>query len=92
MAGQAVLDQHFPAGAGQPVQVYGNAASAAQLAAALRAVPGITGVTTPVVQAGHAYLEGTLTSPPDSQAAYATIDRARAAVHAVPGARRAGRR
>ncbi|HMH89452.1 MAG TPA: MMPL family transporter, partial [Streptosporangiaceae bacterium] len=42
VAGQAVLDQHFPAGAGQPVQVYGNAASAAQLAAALRAVPGIT--------------------------------------------------
>ncbi len=86
VAGQAVLDQHFPAGAGQPVQVYGTAASAAQLTAAFRAVPGITGVTSPVVQAGHAYLEGTLTSPPDSQAAYATIDRARAAVHAVPGA------
>jgi RND superfamily putative drug exporter len=86
VAGQTVLDQHFPAGAGQPVEVYGNAASAAQLAAAFRAVPGITGVTSPVVQAGHAYLEGTLTAPPDSQAAYATIDRTRAAVHAVRGA------
>src|SRR5262249_7022440 len=32
------------------------------------------------------YLEATLTSAPDSQAAYATIDRARAAVHDVPGA------
>jgi RND superfamily putative drug exporter len=31
-------------------------------------------------------VEGTLTSAPDSQAAYATIDRVRAAVHAVPGA------
>src|SRR6266566_23702 len=86
VAGQTVLDQHFPAGAGQPVQVFGNAASAGQLAAALRAVPGITDVTSPVTQAGHAYLEGTLTAAPDSQAAYATIDRVRAAVHAVPGA------
>ena len=85
VAGQTVLDQHFPAGAGQPVQVFGNAASAAQLASALRAVPGITAVTSPVIQAGHAYLEATLTSAPDSQAAYATIDRVRAAVHAVPG-------
>ena len=86
VTGQTVLDQHFPAGAGQPVEVFGNAASAAQLYAALRAVPGITGVTSPVIQGGHAYLEGTLTSAPDSQAAYDTIDRARAAVHAVPGA------
>jgi putative drug exporter of the RND superfamily len=86
VAGQTVLDQHFPAGAGQPVEVFGNPASAPQLAAALRTVPGITDVTPPVIVAGHAYLEGTLTSAPDSQAAYATIDRARAAVHAVPGA------
>jgi RND superfamily putative drug exporter len=85
VAGQTVLDQHFPAGAGQPVEVFGNEASGAQLAAALRAVPGITGVTSPVTQAGHAYIEATLTSPPDSQAAYSTIDRIRTAVHAVPG-------
>jgi RND superfamily putative drug exporter len=39
-----------------------------------------------VARAGHAYLEGTLISTPDSQAAYATIDRLRTAVHAVPGA------
>jgi RND superfamily putative drug exporter len=31
-------------------------------------------------------VEGTLTSAPDSQAAYSTIDRVRAAVHSVPGA------
>ena len=86
VTGQTVLDQHFPAGAGQPVEVFGNEASGAQLAAALRAVPGITGVTSPVTQAGHAYIEATLTSAPDSQAAYSTIDRIRTAVHAVPGA------
>ncbi len=86
VAGQTVLDQHFPGGAGQPVEVFGNPASGPQLAAALRSVNGLTAVTPPVVLAGHAYLEATLTSAPDSQAAYATIDSARAAVHAVPGA------
>jgi RND superfamily putative drug exporter len=43
-------------------------------------------VTEPRVTAGHAYLEGTLTVPPDSQAAGATIDRVREALHALPGA------
>jgi RND superfamily putative drug exporter len=86
VAGQTVLDQHFPAGAGQPVEVFGSPAAAAQLTSAFRAVPGITGVTSSAILGGHAYLEGTLTSAPDSQAAYATIDRVRAAVHAVPGA------
>jgi putative drug exporter of the RND superfamily len=86
VAGQAVLDAHFPGGAGQPVEVFGTPGSGPRLAAALRSVSGLTNVTPPVTLAGHAYLEATLTSAPDSQAAYATIDRARAAVHAVPGA------
>src|ERR1700750_927115 len=85
VVGQSVIDQHFPAGAGQPVQIFGNPASGAQLAAALRSVPGITEVTSPVTVAGHSYIEATLTSAPDSQAAYSAIDRVRAAVHAVPG-------
>ena len=54
--------------------------------AAVKATPGIAGVTPPVTRAGHAWLQGTLTSAPDSQAAFAAIDRVRAAVHAVPGA------
>ena len=86
VVGEQVLTRHFPAGAGQPVVVIGNPSAGPQLAAALREVPGLTGVTQPKVVAGQAYLEGTLTAPPDSQAASATIDRARAAVHAVPGA------
>jgi putative drug exporter of the RND superfamily len=83
--GQTVIDQHFPAGAGQPVIVIGNQAHAAALLAAVKATPGITGVTG-TSKAGHAYLTGTLTTAPDSQAAYNTIDRIRTAVHAVPGA------
>src|ERR1700759_2221674 len=86
VAGQAVLDQHFPGGAGQPVELFGNLASGPQVAAALRSVDGLTAVTHPVTLAGHAYIEATLTSAPDSQAAYDTIDRARAVVHAGPGA------
>jgi RND superfamily putative drug exporter len=81
-----VLARHFPAGAGQPVVVIGKAPEAARLVAAFKATPGITGVTPPVIRAGEAYLQGTLTSAPDSQAAYATIDRVRSAVHAIPGA------
>src|SRR5262247_3083845 len=86
VTGEAVLAAHFPAGAGQPAIVIGSPAAAAQLRAAFAATPGIAAVTPPAVHAGHAYLQGTLTSPPDSPAAYATIDRARATVHAVPGA------
>jgi len=86
VAGQTVVDQHFPGGVGEPVEVFGSPASGPRLAAALRSVSGLTAVTQPVILAGHAYLEATLTSAPDSQVAYATIDRARTAVHAIPGA------
>ena len=86
VTGETVLAPHFPAGAGQPVIVIGNQSAAAPLRAAFAATPGIARVTPPATRAGHAYLEGTLTAPPDSQAAYTTIDRVRAAVHAVPGA------
>jgi RND superfamily putative drug exporter len=86
VAGQTVLTEHFPAGAGEPVIVIGNPGAVVPLRSAFAATPGIAGVTPPAVRAGYAYLEGTLTVPPDGQAAYATIDRVRAAVHAVPGA------
>jgi len=65
-----VLAAHFPAG---------------PLRAAFAGTPGIARVTPPVTRAGYAFLQGTLTSPPDSQAAYTTIDRVRSKVHAVPG-------
>jgi RND superfamily putative drug exporter len=86
VAGQTVLAEHFPAGDGQPVVVIGNAREVLPLRAAFAGTPGIAAVTPPTVRVGYAYLEGTLTSAPDGQAAYATIDRVRDAVHAVPGA------
>jgi len=86
VVGGAVLAAHFPADAGEPVVAIGNPHAATALRAAFAATPGITHVTPPVTRGGYAYLQGTLTSPPDSQAAYATIDRVRSRVHAVPGA------
>jgi len=84
--GQQVIDRNFPAGVGQPVVVVGSPAASAQLRTTFAGVPGITEVSPPQIHDGHAFLQGTLTTPPDSQAAYHTIDKVRAAVHAVPGA------
>jgi putative drug exporter of the RND superfamily len=84
--GEEVLARHFPAGAGNPVQVIGRAEAASQLQAAVSSTPGVTQVTRPVVRDGLAYLEGTLTSAADSQAGYDTVDRLREGVHAIGGA------
>jgi RND superfamily putative drug exporter len=86
VTGEQVLARHFPAGAGNPVQIIGNASAAPQLQAAVSATAGVTQVTRPVVKDGLAYVEGTLTSAPDSQAGYDTVDRLRDSVHAIPGA------
>jgi RND superfamily putative drug exporter len=85
VTGETLLAAHVPAGVGQPVVVIGSPAAAAPLREAFAATPGIAHVTPPVVRGGYTYLQGTLTVPPDGQAAYATIDRVRAKVHAVPG-------
>ncbi|WP_029290837.1 MMPL family transporter [Cellulomonas sp. HZM] len=88
IAGEKVLAQHFPGGAGAPVVVVSNADQADEVRAAFAGVDGIdpASVTQPVVKDGTAYMEGTLTSAPDSDEAYDTVDRVRDAVHAVPGA------
>jgi putative drug exporter of the RND superfamily len=86
VAGEAALARHFAAGEGNPVQVIGTAAAAPQLQEAVAATPGVTAVTRPQVRDGYAYLEGTLTSSADSQAGFATVDRLRDRVHAIPGA------
>src|SRR5215470_3734279 len=82
---EAVLARHFPAGAGEPIAVIGKAAAAPQLASAVRETSGIETVTRPVTKGGLVYLQGTLTSKPDSPAAYTTVGKVRAAAHAVPG-------
>jgi len=90
VAGEQVLARHFPGGAGEPVAVIGNAQDAAALRTALARTPGIAAVTPPVTKGGLTLVQGTLASQPDSQAAYNTIDRVRAAVHQIPGAKVGG--
>jgi RND superfamily putative drug exporter len=88
IVGEEVIARHFPdaGGAGSPVAVVADAAAAEQVRAAVADTPGINDVTTPVIRDGHAYIEGTLADQPDSPGAYATIDRLRDVVHAVPNA------
>nr|MCW2727087.1 hypothetical protein [Aeromicrobium sp.] len=83
------LAKHFPGGAGSPVAVIANGESVDAVRSTFAEVEGIDTDTVEVKSpAGSpiAYLEGTLTSAPDSKAAFATIDRVRDAVHDVDGA------
>jgi putative drug exporter of the RND superfamily len=86
VVGEQVLARHFPAGSGDPVIVITNAGAAPQVQRVLASTPGIASVSPPIIGQGKAYLQGTLTAAPDSQAAYHVIDHLRASVHAVPGA------
>ncbi len=87
VVGEQVIEDHgFPGGAGTPVVVMANADQATQVAAAVKADPGIATVDKPVVQNGAAYISATLNSAPDSDAAYNTIDRLRTSVHGIEGA------
>lgn len=92
VVGQRLQDRYFPAGGGQPMVVIADADSAAQVTAALRAIPGVVPAsvgTPPGVAAqknGRVYLEATLTERPDSDAARTTVDRARTALHRLPDA------
>jgi RND superfamily putative drug exporter len=88
IVGEDVVARHFPAGAGNPVIVVSDPGAAREVRTAFAGTEGVVAstVTQPVVANGHAYLQGTLAAPADSTAAQHTVDRVRAAVHAVPGA------
>ncbi|NUP40139.1 MAG: MMPL family transporter [Streptomyces sp.] len=92
VVGQRVQDRYFPAGGGQPLVVIADAGAAARVTAALRTLPGVVPATvgTPPGVApqknGRVYLEATLAGRPDTDAARATVDRARTTLHAIPGA------
>jgi RND superfamily putative drug exporter len=86
VVGQQVLSRHFPAGSGSPVVVLAKADHVAAVSTAMARVPGISAVAAPVVRGNLAYLAGTLSVPPDSQASIDTVGRVRDAIHRVPGA------
>ncbi|WP_051829715.1 MULTISPECIES: MMPL family transporter [Streptomyces] len=86
VVGQQLLEQHFPGGTGAPLTIVSTGAGAPAVRAAAGATAGVSATTPPVLHDGQALFRATLTDPPDSQAAKDTVDRVRAAVHAVPGA------
>nr|WP_239091131.1 MMPL family transporter [Asanoa iriomotensis] len=86
VTGEEIQARHFPAGSGDPVYVVARADSAEQVRAALAGVPGLTGVTPPVVKNDSALILGTLEAAPNSDAAVRTVEAARTAIHAVDGA------
>ena len=88
VTGEQVLAQHFPAGVGAPIAIISTPDGADGVRAAVAASSGIDpgSVTQPEIHGNYAYLEATLTDPPDSQPAFDTVDRVRKAVHAVPRA------
>ncbi|MGW0661114.1 MMPL family transporter [Streptodolium elevatio] len=86
VVGQEVLDQHFPAGTGDPISVIANAPATPEVEAAVRADPGVSAVTPAAVEGDRAFFQATVNDRPDSQAAKDTVERVRDAVHAVPDA------
>lgn len=86
IVGQQSLDEHLPGGSGQPLEVVTASDTFTHIQSMLRSTPGVAAVTPAGIHDGHALLHATLTAAPDSEAAYATVDRVRAAVHAVAGA------
>ncbi|MEV0667456.1 MMPL family transporter [Actinomadura luteofluorescens] len=84
--GSEVIARHYAAGSGSPALVIGKAPASDQIAQAVRGTPGVAEVSAPVTADGLVKYEATLKDAADSQAARATIDRLRNAVHAVPSA------
>ncbi len=88
IVGEEVVSKYFNAGAGSPVVVVAKADRAAAVREAFASTRGIdsASVSEPVAKDGTAFIQGTLTDPADSKAAFDTVDRVRDRVHAVSGA------
>nr|CTQ89017.1 possible membrane protein [Kibdelosporangium sp. MJ126-NF4] len=85
--GMEVYAQHFPAGTGMPASIVTRADHANRVADTARLVPGVAAVAQqPKVVDGLVVLDATLNDDPSSTAAQETVERLRAAVHALPGA------
>jgi RND superfamily putative drug exporter len=105
VAGQQILEDHFPGATGSPAVIIGPAGEAREMARTARGVPGIVSAA-PIAPDGHparagqppatasglAQVQATLAGAPDSDVALAAVRRLRTAEHrAVPGAEVGGR-
>ncbi|MGW7352195.1 MMPL family transporter [Streptomyces sp. NPDC054784] len=94
VAAQDELAEHFPGGSGNPAVVIADAAAAEPVLRAARGTAGVSaaapatgpGGREPLTVDGRFLADVTLADPADSDAAQRTVQRLRAAVHAVPDA------
>lgn len=86
LAGQTILSDHFSAGAGTPATIIANAAQAQAVLAAIGQTEGVATAYPTGTHGDLASFNAALTAPPGSPAAFATIDRLRANVHAIANA------
>lgn len=88
VSGQQLIDRHYAGGVSSPALVVTASAAVDGVVAAAKGVDGVAGATATARSADGRWVlvAATLADPPDSPAARATIDRLRAAAHAVPGA------
>ncbi|MEU8300856.1 MMPL family transporter [Micromonospora sp. NPDC048909] len=88
VTGQRMIEAHYPRGSVAPAEIVAAAGPAEQVVAAARTVPGVAEVgeleRSPDGQ--WVRIAAVLADTPDSDAALDTVERLRAAVHAVPGA------
>ncbi|MGH3327075.1 MAG: MMPL family transporter [Streptomycetales bacterium] len=86
VAGEQVLAEHFPAVAGSPVVIVGDANATGRLARAVAGTPGIATIDSTRTRGPLVRVDAALVAQPDSGAAYDTVRRVRDRAHAVPGA------
>ncbi|NKE60756.1 MMPL family transporter [Lentzea sp. PSKA42] len=82
VAGQEVLSRHFPGGAGSPTVIVAAESKTAEIVQKSK-VDGVADVRPSGTAEGLVRVEATLKHAPDSDAAVATVERIRAAVHGI---------
>ncbi|MFJ5616744.1 MMPL family transporter [Micromonospora sp. NPDC093243] len=88
VTGQRMIEAHYPRGSVAPAEILAAAGPAEQVVAAARTVPGVAEVGEPERSPDGQWVRiaAVLADTPDSDVALDTVERLRAAVHAVPGA------
>jgi len=88
VTGQRLIQAHYPAGTAAPAEILATAGSAEEVSEVARTVPGVASVRPPETSPDGRWVRiaAVLADAPDSDAAMATVERMRVAVHAVSGA------
>ncbi len=81
-----MLNRHDLADASNPAMVVANADQAAAVKQAMTGIKGVQDISQPVVQGGVAFIQAPLDDDATTDAAFATVERLRTAVHQVDGA------